>query len=173
VTEVFAWSAPVSRLPLVVATSGLVTLLSRVCLAMPISAFGLAWPNVAVAALLLMAPLGVAVTDRCMRATRLACTDTAISGELLRRLQDPFLKISLWYSNLHLPCGCPAHGGQAEPVEFDRHGDLRAIRRLGNKKLAQEFERLSFKVGVPLNQIALRASRENAYECYVAGFASH
>jgi hypothetical protein len=46
-------------------------------------------------ALLLMAPLG-ALTGRCMRAIRRACGDAkAINSELLRRLQDPFLRISL------------------------------------------------------------------------------
>src|SRR5215472_84947 len=94
-TEALAWIEPVPRLPLIVAGSGLVTLFSGGYLAMRTSAFGLAWPKVAVAALLLMAPLG-AVTGRRMRAIRQACTNaTAIDGELLSRLQDPFLKISL------------------------------------------------------------------------------
>jgi hypothetical protein len=60
------------------------------------SAFGLTWPKLAVAALLLMPPLG-AVAGKRMRAIRQACTNaTAISGELLSRLQDPFLRISLF-----------------------------------------------------------------------------
>src|SRR5262245_59207619 len=94
-TEALAWIDPVPRLPLIVATSGLVTLLSGLYLAIRMSVFGLAWPKVAVAALLLMAPLG-AVTGKRMRAIRQACTKRpAINGELLSRQQDPFLKISL------------------------------------------------------------------------------
>jgi len=94
-TEALVWIDPVPRLPLIVASSGLVILLWGGYLATRMSAFGLAWPKVAVAALLLMAPLG-AVTGRRMRAMRQACTNaTAISGQLLSRLQDPFLKISL------------------------------------------------------------------------------
>jgi len=94
-TEVLVWIDPVPRLPVIVASSGVVTLLSGAYLATRMSAFGLAWPKVAVAALLLMAPLG-AVTGRRMRAIRQACINaTAINGELLSRLQDPFLKISL------------------------------------------------------------------------------
>ena len=59
------------------------------------SAFGLAWPEVTVAALLLIAPLG-ALTGRRMRAIRRASSDAkAINSELLSRPQDPFLKISL------------------------------------------------------------------------------
>ena len=94
-TEVLVWIDPVPRLPVIVASSGVVTLLSGAYLATRMSAFGLAWPKVAVAALLLMAPLG-AVTGRRTRAIRQACINaTAINGELLSRLQDPFLKISL------------------------------------------------------------------------------
>jgi len=95
-TEALVWIDPVPRLPLIIASSSLMILLSGAYLAMRMSAFGLAWPKVAVAALLLMAPLG-AVTGRRMRAIRQACTNaTTISRELLSRLQDPFLKISLW-----------------------------------------------------------------------------
>jgi len=94
-TEALAWIEPVPRLPIIVAGSGLVTLFSGGYLAMRMSAFGLAWPKVAVAAFFLMAPLG-SVTGKRVQAIRQACTNaTAISGELLNRLRDPFLKISL------------------------------------------------------------------------------
>ena len=46
VTEALAWIEPVPRLPVIVATSGLSTLLSGMYLAMRMSAFGLAWPKV-------------------------------------------------------------------------------------------------------------------------------
>jgi hypothetical protein len=59
------------------------------------SAFGLAWPKVTIAAFLLMAPLG-ALTARRIRAIRRANADAqAFNSELLQRLQDPILKISL------------------------------------------------------------------------------
>jgi hypothetical protein len=64
-------------------------------LAMRMSAFELAWPRVTVGPLLLIAPLG-ALTGRRMRATHRACADAkAINSQLLSRLQDPALKISL------------------------------------------------------------------------------
>lgn len=94
-TEGRRWIAPVPGLPLIAAGSLLVIFFSGIYLAMRMSAFELAWPKVTLGALLLIASLG-AVTGRRMRAIRRACADTkAINSELLRRLQDPFLKISL------------------------------------------------------------------------------
>jgi hypothetical protein len=59
------------------------------------SAFDLAWPKVAIVALLLIAPFG-ALTGKRMRAIRRSSAAAAeMKSELLRRLQDPFLKISL------------------------------------------------------------------------------
>ena len=60
------------------------------------SAFEMAWPKVAILALLLIAPFG-ALTGKRMRAIR-RCSAEALKmmkPELLRRLQDPFLKVSL------------------------------------------------------------------------------
>ena len=95
VTEVLAWMEPVPRQALIGAISGPVTLLSGVYLAMRMSAFGLAWLWVALAALVLMAPLGAA-TGRRIRAIRRDCAEaTAITSDMLIRLQDPFLRISL------------------------------------------------------------------------------
>ena len=94
-SEVFAWIEPVPRLPLMVASSGLVIFLSGAYLAMRMAAFGLAWPKVTVGALLVMAALG-ALTSRRLRTIRQACSEaTVMSGGLLSRLQDPFLKFSL------------------------------------------------------------------------------
>ena len=94
-TDISRWIEPVPRLPLVTGGSALVIFFSGVYLAIRMSAFEAAWPKVTVGALLLIAPLG-ALTGRRMRAIRRACADAnAINSELLSRLQDPFLKISL------------------------------------------------------------------------------
>jgi hypothetical protein len=94
-TEVRAWIEQVPRLTLTTAGSGLVVFVSGVYLAMRMQAFQLAWPKVAAAALLLIAPFG-ALTGRRMRAIRLACRNVeGINSQLLNRLRDPFLKISL------------------------------------------------------------------------------
>lgn len=89
------WSEPIPGLPLVAAGSLLVILFSGVYLTLKMSAFGLAWPKVTIAAFLLMAPLG-ALTARRIRAIRRASADAqAFNSELLQRLQDQILKISL------------------------------------------------------------------------------
>jgi len=94
-TEARRWIEQVPGLPLVAMGSVLVVFFSGAYLAMRMSAFGLAWPRVTVGALLLIAPLGT-LSGRRMRAIRRACTDArVINPELLSRLQDPFLKISL------------------------------------------------------------------------------
>jgi hypothetical protein len=94
-TDANRWIEPVPRLPFVTAGSSLVIFFSGVYLAIRMSAFEAVWPKVTVGALLLIAPLG-ALTGRRMRAIRRACAHAnSINSELLSRLQDPFLKISL------------------------------------------------------------------------------
>jgi hypothetical protein len=93
--EARRWIEPVPGLPLVAMGSLLVAFFSGVYLAMQMSAFNLAWPKVTVVVLLLMAPLG-AMSGRRMRAVRRACAaEKGSHSELLGRLQDQFLKISL------------------------------------------------------------------------------
>jgi hypothetical protein len=93
--EALAWIDPVPRLPIIVASSGLLTVVSGFYLAVRMSAFGFAWLKIAVTILLLMAPFD-AVSGRRIRVIRQACTKvTAIDGDLFTRLQDPFLRISL------------------------------------------------------------------------------
>jgi hypothetical protein len=93
--EVSPWIEPVPRLPLFAVGALLIILFSGVYLIIPISAAGRAWPRVAVAALLLMAPFG-AITARRMRAIRKAYrAHKAMNSELLGQLRDPLLKISL------------------------------------------------------------------------------
>src|SRR5712692_5078856 len=94
-TGVQLWIEPVPGLSAVALGSLLVILLSGIYLTIQMSGFGLAWPKVSVGAFLLMAPLG-AMTGRRMRAIRHASADAkAINSELLGRLQDRFLKVSL------------------------------------------------------------------------------
>jgi hypothetical protein len=94
-TGVQLWIEPVPALPAVAIGSLLVILLSGIYLTIEMSGFGLAWPKVTVGAFLLMAPLG-AMSGRRMRAIRHACADAkTINSELLTRLQDRLLKISL------------------------------------------------------------------------------
>jgi len=94
-TEVRRWIDPIPHLPWVARGSLLLVFLSGVYLTVRMSAFELAWPKVAVAALLLIGPLG-ALTGSRMRAIRRACIETkAINSDLTSRLQDPFLKVSL------------------------------------------------------------------------------
>jgi hypothetical protein len=62
---------------------------------MRMQAFELAWPKVAIAALLLMAALG-ALTGSRIRAMRRACAEAeGINSQLLGRPRDPLLKVSL------------------------------------------------------------------------------
>jgi hypothetical protein len=93
--EVYPWINPVPTLPVFAVGSLLIILFSGVYLVIQESASGKAWPKVAASTLLLMAPLG-AMTARRMRAIRKAyIAENAINSELLGRLRDPFLKISL------------------------------------------------------------------------------
>ena len=93
--EARRWIVPVPGLPMVAIGSLLVVFFSGVYLAMRMAAYGSAWPKIAVGGLLIIAPLG-ALSGRRMRAIRQACADAkAINSELLGRLQDSFLKVSL------------------------------------------------------------------------------
>jgi hypothetical protein len=93
--EASPWIESIPRLPLLAAGSVLVILFSGVYLVLPTSASRQAWPKIAIAALLSMGPLG-AITTKRMRAIRKACRlEKASHSELLSRLRDPFLKISL------------------------------------------------------------------------------
>ena len=94
--EVRLWIDPVPKLPLAAMGSLLVILFSGIYLMVRISALDAAWPKVTVAALLFITPIA-AVTGRRMRAIRQASAlAPAIDSKLQRRLQDPFLKISLF-----------------------------------------------------------------------------
>ena len=93
--EVRRWIDPLPGIPVVAMASIFVVLFSGIYLAVRMSAFDLAWPKVAIIALLLIAPFG-ALTGKRMRAIRCGAAEaTRMKPELLKRLQDPFLKISL------------------------------------------------------------------------------
>lgn len=96
VSEALAWIEPVPGLPLAAPIAGLITVLSGIYLTLRMAAFDLAWPKVALAAtLLLLPPLG-ALSGRRMGEIRRACAGAHVfNRELLSRLQDPLLKMSL------------------------------------------------------------------------------
>jgi hypothetical protein len=94
-SDVHRWIDPVPGIRLLAIGSILVVLFSGVYLAVRMSAFDLAWPKVAIGALLLIATFG-ALTGKRRRAIRRSSAAAAkMKPELLRQLQDPFLKISL------------------------------------------------------------------------------
>jgi hypothetical protein len=93
--EVSTWINAASGLRFFAAGSVLVILFSGAHLVAEESAFAQAWPKVAMAGIFLLASLG-AVNGRRMRTLRKDFNVAkAMNPELLRRLRDPFLKISL------------------------------------------------------------------------------
>jgi hypothetical protein len=93
--EVREWLEPVPGLPLAAMGSLLLILGSGIYLVMRMQAFRLAWPQVAVGGLFLMAPIG-AISGKRMRMIRKACAEAKeINAELLSRLRDSFLKVSV------------------------------------------------------------------------------
>jgi hypothetical protein len=70
-------------------------LLSGIFMTAQMAGWSLAWPRVAMGALILIGPLG-AVSGRRMRAIRLACVaNKPNESDLLGKLRDPFLKYSM------------------------------------------------------------------------------
>ena len=95
VAEARLWIDPVPRLSLWTGVSALVVFGSGIYLAMRMSAFGQAWIDLSIFALLLIAPLG-ALTGKRMRAIRTALANAStMEPQLVRRLDDAWLKISL------------------------------------------------------------------------------
>lgn len=94
-SDVRRWVDPVPGVPLMAMASIVLVLVSGIYLAVRMAALDLAWPKAAIAALLLIAPFG-ALTSKRLRAIRRISAEAAImKPELLKRLEDPFLKISL------------------------------------------------------------------------------
>jgi hypothetical protein len=81
--------------PVAAMASLVVLLLSGGYMTLQESAMGLAWPRVALTALILIGPLG-AVSGRKMRTIRrLSAAGQSAGSELVKKLQDPFLKFSM------------------------------------------------------------------------------
>ena len=94
-SDVQRWIDPVPGIPLLAIGSIFVVLLSGIYLAVRMWAFEMAWPKAAVLGLLLIAPFG-ALTGKRMRTIRRSAAEVpTMKSELVRRLQDPFLKVSL------------------------------------------------------------------------------
>jgi hypothetical protein len=91
--EAATWITPVSRLSLFALVAVLTILFTGVQLVMR-TAIAQWWPKLAAAALLLMGPLG-AVTGRRIRAIRKAIEMKDSDSDLMDKLRDPFLKVSL------------------------------------------------------------------------------
>jgi hypothetical protein len=94
--EARLWLDAVPGLPALAMGSLLVVFVTGIYLTVLMAAGNSAWPKVTVAALVLVVgPLG-AISGRRMGTIRRTCaSDTANKPELLGRLQDPFLKISI------------------------------------------------------------------------------
>ena len=94
-TGVRRWIQPVPGLPLLTAGSALVIFFSGIYLTIRMSAFDLAWPKVTIGALLFIGPFA-ALTGRRIREIRQLCAEAkAINSELMSRVQNPLLKVSL------------------------------------------------------------------------------
>src|SRR5512147_497423 len=93
--EVSPWINPVPMFSVFAALSILVILLTGAHLVAEESAWPHAWPKVAAASLIFMAPVG-AMTGKRMRAIRRTFNaNQGLSPEFLRQLRDPYLKASL------------------------------------------------------------------------------
>ena len=89
------WIDPLPRLPLWTGVSALVVFGSGIYLALRMSAFGQAWIDLSIVALMLIAPLGK-LTSKRMRAIRHALANAStMEPQLFSRLDDAWLKISL------------------------------------------------------------------------------
>jgi hypothetical protein len=94
-TEARLWIEFAPGLPALAIGSLVFLLLSGIFMTAQMSGWTLAWPRVALGALILIGPLG-AVTGRRMRAIRLASAASAPNEfDLLAKLRDPLLKYSM------------------------------------------------------------------------------
>jgi hypothetical protein len=84
-----------SRVPRITGTSGVVLLLSGGYLTHQMSALTLAWPKVALAALILIGILGAVSGSRISVLLKVCAAGQARESEFIRRLQDPLLNVSL------------------------------------------------------------------------------
>jgi hypothetical protein len=95
VSEARRWIEFAPGLPALAIASLVFVLLSGIFMTAQMSGWTLAWPRVALGALVLIAPLG-AVTGRRIRAIRQACAaNNPNESGLIEKLRDPFLKFSM------------------------------------------------------------------------------
>jgi hypothetical protein len=94
VSEARLWVDVVSKVPVIIGVSGLVLFFSGGYMTHKMDAWTLAWPKVAVVALILLGPFG-AVSGRRMRGIRRMLQNEANESELARALSDRFLTLSL------------------------------------------------------------------------------
>ena len=94
-SDIQPWIESLPGLSGVALGSMLVILFSGIYMAIQLSGFGLAWIDVTMGALLLMAPLGAVAGRRMRDIRRLSASNQKDQPKLLDLLQHPFLKISL------------------------------------------------------------------------------
>jgi hypothetical protein len=93
--EARLWIAFAPGLPALAIGALVLLLLSGILMTAQMAGWMLAWPRVAMGALILIGPLG-AITGRRMRAIRAACAaNKPNESDLLGKLRDPFLKFSM------------------------------------------------------------------------------
>ena len=93
--EARLWIAFAPGLSALAISALVLLLLSGILMTAQMAGWMLAWPRVAMGALILIGPLG-AITGRRMRAIRAACAaNKPNESDLLRKLRDPFLKFSM------------------------------------------------------------------------------
>jgi hypothetical protein len=94
-SEARLWLEFVPGLPALAIGSLVFLLLSGIFMTAQMSGWMLAWPRVAMGALILIGPLG-AVTGRRMRVIRVACAaNKPNESDIVGKLRDPFLKFSM------------------------------------------------------------------------------
>jgi hypothetical protein len=94
-SEARGWIEFAPGMPALAIGSPVFLLLSGIFMTGQMSGWMLAWPRVALGALILIGPLG-AVSGRRMRAIRQACAaNIPNESELIGKLHDPFLKFSM------------------------------------------------------------------------------
>jgi hypothetical protein len=92
--EARIWLGLAPGLPVLTIASLVLLLLSGIYLTAQMSGWSLAWPKIAVAAFIFLAPVGAA-TGRKMRAVRRASGSVTNFADLAEKMRDPFLKFSL------------------------------------------------------------------------------
>jgi hypothetical protein len=93
-TAAHPWLNLWSAVPRITGSSGLLLLLSGGYLTDRMSAWSLAWPRVALAALILIGILGAITSKRLSALRRICAAEKTNESECLRRLRDPILKTS-------------------------------------------------------------------------------